>query len=101
MTGRNRRLLNEWKILEERFSKHKYIAVSVEKRNFEDVPTSYRVHYSFRSICGVENVERLEDRGVLNPPIFSSNFEMKIDIPAGYPSIDAPANYRFVGETLG
>jgi len=51
MTGRNRRLLNEWKILEERFSKHKYIAVSVEKRNFEDVPTSYRVHYSFRSIC--------------------------------------------------
>ena len=100
MTGRNRRLYNEWKILEERFSDEKSVAISVEKCNAEGMPVAYRIHYALRSICGVERAEQLNEKGVSNPPIFASDFEMRVSIPAGYPSIDAPAEYRFVNETV-
>ena len=96
LSGRNRRLLNEWRLLEERFSGRRDIAVSVEELNAAGLPVRYRVDYRIHSICGVEHVERLGEKGAVNPPLFANEFRMDIALPASYPCVDGAPVFRFL-----
>ncbi len=96
MTGRNRRLYNEWKRIEQRLKGRDDISYTVERVNSESLPVSYRVVYNILSICGVSNVEHLNEAGVVNEPIFARRFIMDIDIPANYPCIDGAPVFRFL-----
>ena len=89
LTGRNRRLQYEWKTLEKRLSYRPDIDFSVVKTNAQGLPTCYEIIYHIKSICGVTNMVNLDKPGVENKPIFADEFKMQIDIPEGYPSIDA------------
>ena len=96
LSGRNRRLLYEWRRLEERFGARPDIAVSVLDSNAAGLPVRYRVDYHLRSICGVEQVERLGEKGVANPPLFADGFRMEIVLPPNYPCVDGAPEFRFV-----
>ena len=96
LSGRNRRLLHEWRTLEERFSGRPDIIVSVAGRNAAGLPTDYLVEYRIRSICGIENIERLGEPGVQNPPLFADCFRMSLTLPPNYPCIDGAPEFRFL-----
>ena len=98
MSGRNRRLQYEWRQLEERFGARPDIDVSVAETNAAGLPVRYRVDYHLRSLCGVEQVERLGESGVAHPPLFATLFLMEIVLPAGYPGVDAMPQFRFLTE---
>lgn len=97
-TGRNRRLLYEWQKMEERTAKRQDLVCRVAKRNTVGLPIGYWIEYRIRSICGVENLQDLEVEGIYNPPVFASEFTMQIDIPEGYPCIDAQPTFHFLTE---
>lgn len=94
--GRNRRLLYEWQQLERRLGHRHDINCQPVSRNREGLPTAYLVDYRLRSICGVENVERLGETDTENPPVFATGYLMRIDLPDGYPSVDAAPSFRFL-----
>ena len=96
LSGRNRRLLNEWRRLEERFSGRRDIAVSVRERNSAGLPVRYRIDYRIHSICGVEQAERLGEKGAVNPPLFADEFHMDLVLPAAYPCVDGAPVFRFL-----
>ena len=96
LSGRNRRLLNEWRLLEERFGARKDIVMRVRERNAAGCPVRYSVDYHLRSICGVQQVERLGERGVANPPLFADTFRMEIVLPPAYPCVDGAPEFRFL-----
>jgi hypothetical protein len=95
LSGRNRRLLNEWQTLERRFGARAGIEVSVSERNAAGLPVRYRVDYRLKSICGVEQVERLGEPGVANPPVFADVFCLEIVLPPQYPCVDGSPVFRF------
>ena len=99
LSGRNRRLLHEWKQLELVLSSRREIDYRISRRNGEGLPTEYLIHYAIRSLCGVENIERLNEPGVSNPPLFASDFFMRVTLPPNYPCIDAPVEFRFLTES--
>lgn len=96
LSGRNRRLYNEWVVVDKRLQHRTDITYSVEKFNAAGVPVQYHVTYHIKSICGVEQVEQLHQAGVLNKPLFASQFEMRIVIPPNYPCIDAQPAFMFL-----
>lgn len=96
LTGRNRRLLYEWKRLEERVNLHKDINIEITETNNAGLPIGYRVEYLIKSICGVEREDKLDEPGVNNNPIFASSFVMRIEIPEDYPCIDSQPSFRFM-----
>ena len=96
LSGRNRRLLHEWRTLEERFGARKDVDVQVAACNAAGLPVRYLVEYRLRSICGVENVERLGEPGVENPPLFADGFRMEIELPVNYPCVDGAPVFRFL-----
>lgn len=99
LKGRNRRLFYEWKRLEECLSSRKDISYAITRLNANGLPVQYCITYRIRSICGVENVERLDEPGVDNVPLFASEFKMQIDIPEDYPCMDAFPLFCFFTET--
>lgn len=96
LSGRNRRLLYEWRTLEQRFGGRPDVAVSVSDTNAAGLPVRYLVSYHVRSICGVEQVERLGEAGVSNPPLFARDFVMEIVLPPSYPCVDGAPQFRFL-----
>lgn len=100
LKGRNRRLFHEWKRLDERVARRKDIGYRVTQLNPSGMPVQYEVSYHIRSICGVEQVEKLNEPGISNAPIFASHFKMQIDIPEDYPCIDALPSFCFITETI-
>ena len=94
--GRNRRLLYEWQQLERRLEHWHDITCQPVRRNQEGLPTAYLVDYRQKSICGVENLEHFGEPGAENPPVFATGFLMRIDLPDGYPSVDAAPAFRFL-----
>ena len=96
LSGRNRRLLRDWRTLEERFGGRDDVVISVGETNAAGLPVSYCVDYHIHSICGVEQVERLGERGVENPPVFAETFRMVIELPASYPCVDGSPVFRFL-----
>lgn len=99
LTGRNRRLFREWKRLDERISRRKDISYDITRLNVKGMPVQYRIKYFIRSICGVEKMERLDEPGVDNVPLFATEFKMQIDIPEDYPCMDAFPSFCFFTET--
>jgi len=96
LTGRNRRLLFEWQKLEDQQHRRSDISCRVSRRNAIGLPTAYLIEYHLMSICGVEQIERLGEPSVSNPPIFANNFLMRIDLPPGYPCIDSLPAFKFL-----
>lgn len=96
LSGRNKRLLYEWRKLEERFNARPDIDVSVADTNAAGLPVRYLVDYHLRSICGVRDLERLGEQGVENPPVFANGFRMEIDLPSNYPCVDGEPSFRFL-----
>ena len=96
LSGRNRRLLYEWRKLEERFGARPDIGVSVRESNAQGLPVRYLVVYHLRSICGVEQVERLGEQGVSNPPLFARDFRMELVLPPAYPCVDGMPQFHFL-----
>ena len=96
LTGRNRRLLHEWRELDRALEHRPEIDYRILERNAQGLPTAYEVVYRIHSICGVEQVERLNETGVWNRPLWASIFRLRITLPELYPCIDSPAEFRFV-----
>ncbi len=96
LKGRNRRLLSEWQQLEQRLDGRKDIQWEVLCRNALGLPVAYLVRYQLRSICGVNGMEHFGEPGVAQTPVFAEGFLMRIDLPDGYPSVDAPPTLRFL-----
>ena len=94
--GRNRRLLYEWQQLDQRLEHRRDIICQPIRRNKEELPTAYLVDYQLKSISGVENMEHFGEPGAENPPVFAKGFLMRIDLPDGYPSVDAAPAFRFL-----
>ena len=100
LSGRNRRLLYEWRKLEERFGARPDISVSVQENNAQGLPVRYQILYHLKSICGVEKVENLGTPGVTNPPLFAREFCMELVLPPGYPCVDAMPQFHFLTADL-
>lgn len=102
LKGRNRRLFHEWKQLDERISRRNDISYRVTRLNTSGLPVQYEVSYQIRSICGVKEMDKLNEPGISNEPVFASHFKMQIDIPEDYPCMDAmPACYFYTETTDG
>lgn len=96
LSGRNRRLWHEWNQLEQGLEGRHDITFQVTKRNADGLPIGYLVDYHLRSICGVTREEGLNEPGVENSPLFAVGFQMQIDLPHGYPCVDAPPSLCFL-----
>jgi len=93
--GRDRRLLHEWRTMGRRLSSRNDIRFSPSKFNARQLPTEYLVDYRIKSICGVTNIERLNEENVENEPIFHTGYQMTITLPDNYPDIDGAPRFRF------
>lgn len=91
LCGRSRRLLAEWEKLEGMSRGRDDISVSPARLNPDGMPTAYLVEYRIRSICGVS-----DGPDGKNPPVFADKFLMRIELPEGYPGIDAQPVMRFL-----
>lgn len=98
LSGRNRRLLYEWRKLEQTLAGRSDIGWRVTATNAEGLPVRYLVEYHLLSICGVENPEQLGTCNGNNPPLFADHFLMQIDLPEKYPCVDAAPTFRFLTE---
>lgn len=99
LSGRNRRLLYEWQQIETRLEHKRDITYKVLRSNAAGLPTAYLIDYQIKSICGVDNLEHFGEPGIENPPVFATGYQMRIDLPDGYPSVDAPPTFRFLTHT--
>lgn len=96
LSGRNRRLWHEWHQLEQGLEGRRGISFEVTRRNSDGLPTAYLIDYHLRSICGVEHESELNEPGVENVPLFATGFQMVIELPQGYPCVDAPPLMQFL-----
>lgn len=96
LSGRNKRLLHEWRKLEQCLDGRSDISWSVLATNAEGLPVRYRIDYHINSICGVTNLEHLNEAGVVNEPLFADHYQMLIDLPAKYPCVDGAPAFRFL-----
>jgi len=96
LSGRNRRLLHEWRTLEQGLEGRSDITCRVLTTNAEGLPTAYLVNYSVRSISGVTNVEHLNESGVSNEPVYDDHFTMQVTLPANYPQVDGAPVFHFL-----
>ena len=96
LSGRDRRLLFEWRQLDQGLLGRSDISYSVLKTNVKGLPISYIIDYNIRCICGVTNVEQLNVDGVANDPVYADNFKMVIELPEKYPQVDGAPLFRFM-----
>ena len=94
LSGRNRRLLHEWHKLELGLSSD--IQWHVLKTNATGLPIGYHVDYYIHSLCGVTDIERLNEPGIANKPHFADHFQMVIELPEKYPCVDGAPIFRFL-----
>lgn len=95
LTGRNRRLFNEWKAIDSQLYNRKDIRYEIRRRNDLGLPIAYKIEYNILSICGVDNLEFIGEKGIVHTPIFAEKFILWIDIPLLFPNIDAYPKYYF------
>jgi len=98
LKGRARRLLYEWEKLSAIADRRNDITIEEAKYNFLGLPNKYIVGYDIKSICGVENMEKLNQEGAINKPIFHRGYKMSINIPDNYPDINAPLAFQFLSK---
>ena len=94
LSGRDRRLLYEWQKLELGLGSD--IQWHVLKVDAKGLPISYHVDYHIHSICGVTQMEHLNEQGVVNEPLFANQFQMNLDLPEKYPCVDGTPVFRFL-----
>lgn len=94
-TGRNRRLYNEWQMMEQSLASHPLVSCHVERNNSAGLPIEYRIGYDIPSFCGVEDIDHVNQAGVVNHPIIAPHFEMIIYLPDNYPCVDGLPRYCF------
>ncbi len=98
LKGRNRRLFYEWSKLHHHVSARTDIDYSIRRSNSSGLPLSYLIEYHLTSICSVEQIDRLDEQGVVNAPVFHHGFLMSIDLPDAYPCVDASPQFQFLYE---
>lgn len=96
LSGRNRRLLHEWQTLQQGLEGRADICWRVLEYNADGLPTSYLIDYHIRCICGVNNMEQLNEAGVDNEPLYADHYQMRIDLPANYPCVDGMPTFQFL-----
>ena len=96
LSGRNRRLLHEWQKLEQGLDGRSDICWHVLATNAEGLPTRYHIDYHIRSLCGVSNVEALNQQGISNEPLYADHYQMLIDLPVNYPCVDGAPTFHFL-----
>lgn len=87
MTGRDRRLQNEFRLIADHLDGRTDITYKVIEHNPSGMPVTYLIQYNIRSICGIN-----ED----NSPNYANHFVMRLHLPVGYPSIDALPELNFL-----
>ena len=95
-SGRDRRLLAEWRQLRSQTEGRQDIICTPTLFNSSAYPVQYEVEYRIRSICAVRGVESLGSGDCINPPVFADRFIMRISLPEEFPCVDAPAEFRFL-----
>ena len=107
--GRDTRLFNEWKKLDEACSASDEIAYTVRKVNASGLPVAYDIVFRMKSITGVENAN---EHG-LQKPVFGDEHILRIQLPNNYPAADGGypeftfvtdvwhPNVRFFGDFKG
>ena len=83
-TGRDVRLYNEWKKIDDAYANNREISYIIRKRNPNDLPLAYDIIFNMQTITGVEPPD---ERG-LTRPIFSDRHVLRITLPNNYPSVD-------------
>lgn len=94
MSPRLRRLRNEYEELKRLAAHRPDITLSVTATE-QEVPVAYSVEYNIRCICGVTDIEHLNEPGVVNAPLYAESFVLDITIPPSYPCIDAMPSFAF------
>lgn len=98
LSGRDARLLSEWRELDKLCCKRKATAPNpripsisyvIRKKNVMGLPTEYEIWYRCKSIVGVE------DTGIPRSPIFGYLHKMSIVLPNNYPSADGSPIFTF------
>ncbi|MCF0202010.1 MAG: hypothetical protein HUK08_01470 [Bacteroidaceae bacterium] len=95
MTPRLRRLNNEYTQLRTLVSAREQIEMQVLAEE-GGIPTRYLIIYNIRAMCGVTDIEHLNEEGAVCKPVYADRFLMTIDIPPSYPCIDAMPQFNFL-----
>ena len=99
LTGRDARLLQEWKELDAMCSKRRAsspdirkpsISYIIRRKNATGLPTEYEIWYRVKSIVGVEDTEPPRK------PIFGNLHKMSVVLPNNYPSADGNPVFTFI-----
>lgn len=96
LKGKSRRLYNEWKSMNSELTGRSDIRFEVARFNANGLPVSYHVIYHIHSICGIVDEALWPQEGKLFPPCFADEFHLMVEIPRGYPDVDAVPSYRFM-----
>lgn len=98
LSGRDARLLQEWRELDELCSKRKRdspnprkpsISYITRRKNILGLPTEYEIWYRCKTIVGVK------DTPIPREPIFGYLHKMSIVLPLAYPSADGGPLFTF------
>ena len=107
--GRDTRLYNEWKMMDEAYASHDTISYNITKRSPSGMPLAYEITFLIKSITGVKEANT---QG-FQKPVFGDRHVLQITIPNNYPSADGGypdfkfvtnvwhPNVRFFGEFKG
>ncbi len=99
LSGRDARLLQEWKELDAVCSKRRASSPDIRKpslsyiirrKNATGLPTEYEIWYRVKSIVGVEDTEPPRK------PIFGNLHKMSVVLPNNYPSADGNPVFTFI-----
>jgi len=80
--GRDTRLFNEWKTLDEACSESDEITYAVRKVNASGLPVAYDIIFRIKSIVGVEAAN---EQG-LQKPVFGNEHILQIRLPNNFPA---------------
>lgn len=98
LSGRDARLLQEWRELDALCAKRKQVSPNprkpsisyiIRKKNIIGLPTEYEIWYRCKSIVGVK------DTAIPREPIFGNLHKMSIVLPNNYPSADGNPIFTF------
>lgn len=91
--GRDTRLFNEWKRLDQACAASDEISYLVSKVNVSGLPVAYEVSFLIKSITGVEPA----DEQGLEKPVFGDHHILQINLPNNYPAASGGhPEFRFV-----
>jgi len=99
LSGRDARLLQEWKELDAVCTKRRASSPDIRKpslsyiirrKNATGLPTEYEIWYRVKSIVGIEDTEPPRK------PIFGNLHKMSVVLPNNYPSADGNPVFTFI-----